>query len=91
MAYLSIRVLVLLTELIKVRSKNNIMRIKANEPIRPVFDVNTAKMKSVCISGKYIGVLLMPCPVSPEEPMAINEFLNCNQLDDDQLVILSIR
>ena len=90
-AYLSGNSFVLFTEFISVRSKNNIMIIKPNEPIRPVFDANTAKIKSVCISGKYIGVLFIPCPVKPEDPMAINEFLSCSPSDEDQLVILSIR
>ena len=51
-AYLSVRVLVLLTELINVKSKNNIIIINPREPMKPVFEVNTAKIKSVCISGK---------------------------------------
>ena len=75
-AYLSVRLLVLFTELINVRSKNNIINKRLIAPIKPVFEVNTAKIKSVCISGKYIGVLFMPCPVKPEEPIAIREFLN---------------
>ena len=90
-AYLSDKSLVLFAELIRVKSKNNMITNNPIEPISPVFDANTAKIKSVCISGKYIGVLFIPCPVKPDEPIAINEFFNCNPVDDDQLVILSIR
>ena len=89
-AYLSVNPFVLLTELINVISKSNIVINRHIEPISPVFDANTAKIKSVCISGKYIGVLLIPCPVSPDEPMAINEFLSWRPLDVDQFVIRSI-
>ena len=90
-AYLSVKLLVLFTELIKVKSKNSIINRRLIVPMKPVFDANTANMKSVCISGKYIGVLFIPCPVKPEEPIAIKEFLSWSPLDEDQLVILSIR
>ena len=90
-AYLSGNSFVLFTELINVKSKNNIIISNVIEPIRPVLDANTAKIKSVCISGKYIGVSFMPCPVNPDDPIAIREFLSWSPLEEDQLVILSIR
>ena len=76
MAYLSVKFFVLLTEFINVKSKYIIIKISDIEPINPVLDANTANIKSVCISGKYIGVLFIPWPVNPDEPMAIREFLN---------------
>ena len=90
-AYLSVILLVLLEYPIKVKSKYDIINIKIIEPIKPVLEAYTANIKSVCISGKYMGVLFIPCPVMPEEPIAISEFFNWSPLDDDQLVILSIR
>ena len=75
----------------KYNDENNIIINRLIEPIKPVLDANTEKIKSVCISGKYIGVLLIPCPVNPDEPIAIREFLNCSPSEEDQFVILSIR
>ena len=51
-AYLSLKLLVLLTDEIIVKSKKIIMIIKEMAPISPVLEVKTEKIKSVCISGK---------------------------------------
>ena len=73
------------------KSKYIISPIRRKEPINPKFDAYTANIKSVCISGKYIGVLLNPCPNIPADPMAVNPFVNCSPLELDQFSILSIR
>ena len=89
-AYLSVKFSVLLTVDINTSSKYIINDTRINPPIKPKLETNMENIKSVCISGKYIGVLLNPCPVNPLEPIAINELLSCNPLLLVQLRILSI-
>ena len=57
-------------------SKYIISAINEIEPNKPKLDANTANIKSVCGSGKYIGVLFHPLPNNPTEPIAIITFLN---------------
>ena len=80
-----------LPNLIIFISKYIINASKIITPINPKFEANTANIKSVCISGKYSGVLLKPCPNNPPDPIAVNPLVNCNPLELDQLSILSIR
>ena len=75
--------------MIRVKSKNSIIINKLNEPISPVLDENTAKIKSVCISGKYIGVLFSPYPIRPPLPIAVIPFSNWYPLPLDQSSNLS--
>lgn len=53
---LSLSLYDLLANPIILISKYIINPIRINAPISPKFDANTANIKSVCISGKYIGV-----------------------------------
>ena len=52
------------------------------EPIKPVLLAYTAKIKSVCGSGKYIGVLLKPYPMNPPEPI---DAIPCSNWNPDEL------
>ena len=76
---------------INTSSKYMINDTRINPPIKPKLETNTENIKSVCISGKYSGVLLKPCPNNPPDPIAVNPLVNCNPLELDQFSILSIR
>lgn len=88
--YLSVVSVVFDTIVIKLISKNIIKLISNRAPINPKHELNTVNMKSVCISGKYIGTEFNPCPNNPAEPIAIKELDNCIPLLLDQFNILSI-
>ena len=50
-------------------------QISKNEPIKPKLLANTAKIKSVCGSGKYKDKLNQ-CPNKPAEPIDTKLFSN---------------
>ena len=45
--------------------------------MKPKLEENTANMKSVDDSGKYSGVLLKPCPISPLDAIEVSAFSSC--------------
>ena len=50
--------------------------IRNIDPIKPKLLENTANIKSVDASGKYIGVLLIPYPINPPLPIDVIPLLN---------------
>ena len=49
-------------------SKTHIARIVNPPPINPKLKAITAKIKSVCASGKLINAVSIPCPHKPAVP-----------------------
>lgn len=74
--YLSVSLIFLLAINNTLISKYTMIARRITTPIKPKFDANTAKIKSVEDSGKYIGVLLKPCPNIPADPIAAKAFSN---------------
>ena len=71
------------------KSKKVINTIKVAEPKKPKLLANTANIKSVCGSGKYIGVLFIPYPKSPPLPIDVIPFSSWYPLPLDQSSNLS--